>query len=199
MNSPRTRLTQISPPAKEPLDVESAQLFLRTSFDADQIAELIVAAREDLEHRTQTSFITQRWELALDFLPGMPFGPWAWPYSREIELPRSPLISVESITYRDQSGNQTVLAPSSYVVSTGRPGRIAPTCGTSFPFCYPQLSGVSIKYTCGFGPEPSDVPRSIVQALRHLVGFMYDSRSEDAVEPSVINRLLNRTRWMTYA
>jgi uncharacterized phiE125 gp8 family phage protein len=92
-------LTIITPPAAEPVTVEEAKSFARVE-DADEdalIETLITAAREHVEQATGRSFVVSTYGLTLRcFEPDV------------IRLPRSPLVSVESVTYRDRDGASNV-------------------------------------------------------------------------------------------
>ncbi len=68
-----------------------------------------------------------------------------------------PLISVDSIEYLDTSGNRQTLPPSSYAVTPGFPGRIAPAFGKLWPLSLPQIGAVTLKYTCGYGTTTTTV------------------------------------------
>ena len=169
-------LTLITPPAIEPLDLVAAKNYLRVESEADDdlISDLIVAARLECEHRTGRCFITQTWRLTLDgFAP-------------TLQLPRPPLIAVESISFLGQDGRETLFDLDDLIVSPGTPGRLAPRDGCHWP----QRGGLSIEYTAGYGPNSSDIPRNIVQAIRLLVAHYYEHRSEDAPVPQAVDSLL---------
>ena len=191
-------LTQIQYPAIEPLSLADAKNYLRVevSEDDDLINDLIVAARIECEHRTGRSFILQKWRLTLDSLGGsaLSFGGFT-----PLQLPRSPLISIESINFVGQNGQNTVLDLDNLVIAPGTPGLIAPRYGNFWPFTLPQISSVAIEYTAGFGPTPSDIPKNIIQAIRILTAHYYENRSENAEIPAAVNSLLSISWWPSYA
>src|SRR5688500_5745800 len=96
-------LTQVTPPAIEPMALDDAKKYLRvdTADDDVLIKTLITAAREWVERYTGQALITQTWDYWLDHFPhetrrggepwwdGVKEGPFSMvhPYADEIELP----------------------------------------------------------------------------------------------------------------
>jgi uncharacterized phiE125 gp8 family phage protein len=171
-------LVLVTPPAQEPVSLAEAKAHLRvdTADDDALIQALIVAAREHVEHITRRALITQSWDLILDAFP-----------AGEIVMPRPPLQSVTSITYRLQDGTAVTLDPANYVVDAkSEPGRVVLVPGKSWPSeeLYPA-SSVVIRYTAGYG-DPGAVPVAIKQAILLLVGHWYENREAAAVGHTVI-------------
>ena len=211
MLPPNAKLSLITPPTIEPLTLVDAKNYLRIEIDDDAlIADLISAARLECEHRTGRSFLTTGWRLTLDYLPfglgsasplgfalggASPCGRWA---DGSLQLPRPPLIDVTAISYIDQSGVAASYDLENLVVSSGSPGRICPIYGGPWHFPLPKIASVTIDYRAGFGDEPAAVPRNIIQAIRILTAFYYESRSSDAPIPSVVAALLSPSVWPSY-
>lgn len=184
--------TLITPPAVEPIAVGDAKLNLRVDFDDDDtlISRLIVAAREVLQTKMHSSFITQTYLYAIDIFPWgggyynrqirqQGLSPqWLPTTTGVIELPNPPLISLQSVTYQPFAGNGTQVAiPLDQIVAPpGTPARIQPVYGSVWPVSRPVISGVQITYTTGFGPSPSDVPASIISAMHMLISHWYNNR-----------------------
>jgi uncharacterized phiE125 gp8 family phage protein len=164
------------PPAVEPVSLEEAKGHLRVdgSDDDVQIAGFITAAREWAEEFQDRAYVTQTLELVLD----------AWPHPDApdypvIKLPRSPLQSVASITYKSEDGQEHTLPASSYVFDAkSRPARVAPASRQSWPSdpLYP-LGAITIRYTAGYG-DTSAVPQKVKQAMLLLIGHWYEHREE---------------------
>ncbi|MBN6186317.1 phage head-tail connector protein [Aneurinibacillus sp. BA2021] len=163
----------VSPPLVEPLSLEEAKAHLRVEHDDEDalIQGLIRAAREYCESFQRRAYVSQVWEMYFQSFP------------THAELLRPPLLSVESITYRDVDGVQHALSPDAYIVDTAtEPGRIfiktAPKVAL-FP-----ASPVTVRFVAGYNPvitsEGTDfiahVPESIKQAMRMLVGHWYENR-----------------------
>src|SRR4051812_20820114 len=102
-------LTRLVAPTREPLTSTEVKDYLRiidTSQDS-VVTMLIQAARSTTETYLRRALLPQQWRLTLDRFPG------SWPYTygfgqvqspkREIHIPKSPLISVDSIFYPDPS------------------------------------------------------------------------------------------------
>lgn len=154
-------------PASEPVSLDEAKLHLRVDGDDedDFIAGLLVAAREYFEETTRRALISQTWRLSLD----------EWP--DEIELPKPPLVSVTSITYKDDVGAQTTLSSSVYLVDTeSEPGRIVLASGQSWPAgtLYP-VNPIQVTYVAGYGAATA-VPERMKQAIKLLLGHWYENR-----------------------
>jgi uncharacterized phiE125 gp8 family phage protein len=194
-------LVQVTPPAIEPISLATAKTHLRVSpSDTSQdayITALITAARQRAEKECNRAFITQTWKLNLDFFPwygdaykrpnigstsiyAITMGLWS--ESMTVRLPVPHALSIISIEYIDPNTTELItLDPSTYLVDLDtEPARLCPTPGNYWP--YPQLyrpNSVQITYTCGYGPEASDVPLAICQAMLMLISHWFWNR--DAV------------------
>lgn len=175
------RLSLSSAPASEPLTTANAKAHLRVDISDDDtlIDAYVTVARELVEAWTSQALISQTWVYYLD----------DWPQSDTIWLPRPPLQSVTSVVYTDQDGSSATLSSSSYYVDTaGKPGRIVLKDGYSWPSVTLQIAnGIAITYVAGYGDDAADVPTPIVQALRLLLGDMYENRENSIYMPGVTN------------
>jgi uncharacterized phiE125 gp8 family phage protein len=159
--------TLTTPPAIEPVSLAEAKTHLRVDEDTDDtlIAATITAARLHVEHATRRLLIAQAWRFWRD----------AWPTSRVIELPVTPLISVDAVWVIDKAGEETGLDEDSYEVDiVSVPGRIR---FGSTPAPGRDLNGIAIDVTAGFGEEPDAVPAPLRQAILQLVAHWYENRS----------------------
>ena len=162
-------LTQLTQPATEPLSLAEVKLHLRVDADLTDddtlISALIVAARQQAEHRTGRALVSQQWRLGLEFFP-----------DDSLELPKPKLISVESITYLDGDGvRQTISAADYEVITDELIGRIIPAYGKSWPSCREHPGSVRVDYTCGYGAA-ADVPQSIKAWMLLAIGAWYENR-----------------------
>lgn len=161
-------LQLITAPVAEPLTLAEAKLHLRETRDTQNaiITVLITVARQQCETITRRALITQTWDL---FLPGFPAG-------EAIEVPLSPLASVESITYVDSAGVIQTWDAAEYTVdAVSEPGRIVPAYNESYPTARAVPNAVKVRFVAGFGAA-SEVPEGIKQAMRLLVGHLYVNR-----------------------
>src|SRR3972149_6512137 len=114
-------------PAAEPVSVAEAKAHMYVTITADDvlIGSLISAAREHIENLMNRAFIEPTWELTMENFPGG---------NAVVDLPRSPLISIESVKYFDAGGNDVTMPPADYQVdAASEPARIAPAVGSSWP------------------------------------------------------------------
>jgi uncharacterized phiE125 gp8 family phage protein len=167
-------LKLITPPTNEPLSLEEVKLYLRVDGAEEDtlIQSLITVAREQCESITRRALVTQTYELTLDDFPS----------ENVISIPLPPLQSVASIMYKDDKGIETTLNPSNYIVDIdSEPGKIVLIDRPSFT-PYPS-SAVKITFTCGYS---SNIPVSVVQAMKLLVSHFYENRD------IVINQSVNQ-------
>jgi len=188
-------LTLVTPPAAEPVSLTEAKAHLRVEITDDDtvITNLITTARVDLENATSRAWITQTWDLVLDDFPA----------SDEIKIPRPPLQSVTSITYKDKDGNSFTFDAANYVVDVdAKPGRVVLADASTWPGAtlYPA-GAVRVRFVAGYG-DADDVPKPLRQALLLLLGHYYENREavlvsagiNPAVLPLAIDRLIAHYR-----
>lgn len=165
-------LTLVTPPAVEPVSLADAKAWARIDHDAeDAVLELMIrAAREWCEHYQARRLINSTWMWTLDRFP-----------CDVLEPAFSPLVSVDAITYVDETGNTRTLDPSRYQVdTTSEPGRIVPAYGTSWPSARWQPAAITVRYTAGYGAEPNCVPASTRLGLLKLVAYWHENREAAA-------------------
>lgn len=158
-------LETVSGPSEEPVTRKEAKEWLRqTGNDRDDamIEGLIRAIRRKLEEEYDITLCTQTRRLTLDCFP-----------CHEIELPRPPLVSVLSVTYRDAAGDtQTVDADTYLVDAASRPGRIAPLLNNYWPVPDQSFASVKVTYTCGYG-GPDDLPEDAKVGIKLALTSLY--------------------------
>ena len=153
-------------PAAEPVTLAEAKLHCKVDVADDDalITALIVAARQQAEHRTGRALVTQQWEYTLERFPA------------RIELPRPALVSVQSVKYLDDNCALQTLASTEYqVVISELVGYLQPAYGKSWPPCRVQPDSVVIAYTAGYG-NAAAVPSSIKAWMLMAIGTMYSHR-----------------------
>lgn len=161
----------ITPPVAEPVSLETAKSHLRVDGTTDDtlIASYLQSAREIGEGLARRAFITQTLQLTLN----------AWPLvSYPYKLPRPPLQSIESVTYRDQAG--TELPWTDYVADiTSEPGAII---FRSIPgVSLLESGGISIEFIAGYADETAHLPNVFVQGILELVAYWYENRGAGAL------------------
>ena len=99
--------------------------------------------------------------------------------------PKAPLQSVSSITYVDTAGATQTLATSEYVVDGATHiGRIYSAYGATWPAVRCQPRAITVRFVCGYGGNPGDIPEPIRQAMLLLVGHWYENRETVNVDNS---------------
>lgn len=161
----------------EPIDVAEAKKWLLVDYDdQDEIIDSIIkAARMKIERRCGISISMKKYKLALPSFSG------------EIELPNPPVISVDRITYLDGEGVEKEIPQSDYelvpddYVPTVIPASKWPTDVTTRP------NAVRIEFTTGIDIQnspPDDIPEDLKQAMRLVVGEMYENRQDEMMLPT---------------
>lgn len=183
------RLSIVTSPASEPVSLDEAKLHLRVDFTNDDllIAGWIASARLLCESYLSQAFVETTYEVSYDCFPisgnyltrastvntlGLPPSF----YVREagaIHLPRSPLIAVDSITYRDRSGATQILSSDSYRAISGVPGCIVPAANAFWPVTSAAPDAVTITFRAGY----DTIPPTIKSAMLLLIGHWFENRS----------------------
>lgn len=165
-------LSLVTPPAVDPVTLGEAKAMLKfddglVDDDALIVAFLksAIAAAENFLNRR---LITQTWDLKLDAFP-----------CGTIQMPYGALQSVTSITYLDTSGASQTWDASKYRVdTTSLQGRITPAYGEVYPYAYPVTNAVTVRFVCGYGSTPGDVPEDIRLAILLATRLWYDTRAD---------------------
>jgi uncharacterized phiE125 gp8 family phage protein len=150
-----------------PLDLDTTKDMLRftSSSEDDLIRGWIAAAEELFEALTGRQLIMASRVYGLDAFPTDPI----------IELPRAPLVSVESIVYDDGSGSEQTWDDENYtVIPSGLEPRaprgriVLPESGV-WPSTSATKRAVRITYTAGYAEDHRDIPELIKAALYEMV------------------------------
>lgn len=168
-------LELITGPAVEPVSLADAKAYLRvdTGDEDALIARLIAAARAAAERATGRAFMAQTWRLWLDL----------WPDEWAIEIPRPPLIGVNSVTTYDASGNATVVDAESYLVDVvSVPGRIVFRNAVLPPVSLREANAIAVEFDAGYG-DADDVPAGICAGVLAWIAHLYESRGDAAAAP----------------
>lgn len=181
----------LTPPQTEPVSLEEAKLALRiTDASEDSLLQgYIKAAREYGEDFTGWAFGAET---------RITFG-GAFPKSDFIELRQYPLIEVIKFSFKDYTGQETVLAGGvDYLTDTDSAfGRVVLPYNKNWPgaILYP-VSPIRIEFKAG---DAARLPELYKQAMLLHIGIMYRFRDEaiPAPEMQTIITLYNkyRLRW----
>lgn len=173
-------VTVVTPPAVEPLDLDSVKNYLRVELDdeaEDSLIEgLIVAAREYAESFCERAIGKQTLRYSLDYFP-----------AGEVILPRAtPLVSVTSVAYYSDVWAMTTLDASTYELDTNHvPGRLLLAEDEVWPATRLGQNAVSVTYVAG----SLTVPQPVRQAMLVWITHRYDNRAGGDV-PEAVDCLL---------
>lgn len=177
--------------AKTQLTLDAATFTVDDAF----IAGLISQARAKCETLLNQAFLTQTVTLFLDEFPlggGYysrqirrigPTSPFWLPSSTfPIQLPMPPVQSITSVQFYDYLNNLNTVSPSIYIFEQGKPARIAPKFGQTWPVAQPRIDGIQITYVVGYGSTVQalafDVLSVLTQAILYGVGWYYEHRGD---------------------
>jgi uncharacterized phiE125 gp8 family phage protein len=183
-------LTVVTKPQDEPLGLTEVKEFLRLDEQVDDnfVRAFIIAAREWCENYTGRSFINRTLKLSLDGVSeadtplweGFKTGYDRTYYKNFIELPSSPVSSVTSIKYFDDSDTESTWDSSNYYVDTARDiPRIILRDGATFPSDLRKANGIEITYVAGYGAKPSNTPEALRVAMLQYIMNLYEHRGDD--------------------
>lgn len=191
----------VTPPSFEPVTLDEAKLHLRVTHDMedDLISALISAARELCEVEARRQFVSTVYDWTIDCFPvgggyynravrqqfgtlqGGGFYPGMLPsVVGALQPPKPPLVSVESITYINPSGESAVMPTADYKVIPGDPGRIVPTYGKIWPVSLPQFGAITIRFTAG-EPDATTIPAAAKAAVKLTIGHLFENRENVVV------------------
>ena len=188
-------LNLVTTPTLEPVTVEEIKDHLRIDIDTEDtlLSELIKVARVHCEKLQNKAYLTQTYDWYLDDFPDMP-----------LDIPLPPLQSITHIKYTDTDGTETEYTSTYYNEDIySFPGRINFAYGMVWPSVTLQtLNGVVIRFIAGY-TNRAHVPREVKEAIKLLVGHLYEHREETTNErilqniPLGIYSLLDMDRMIT--
>lgn len=168
------------------LDLVKLQRRVGSSIALDSLFELwIAAATSHFQEQTGRQVIIAPFEYRLDCPP---------PCDRFIEIPRAPLVSVDSITFTsDGSPSIDTFSADNYDVITptgdhAAPGRIVLKTGASWPTTASVGGALQIAFTAGYADTADGVPKLIQACLMFLVGH-YHKYGEEVIGGPEANSL----------
>lgn len=165
-------LVMTDAPEVEPVTVEEAKAHLKIDGAAEDvlIGSLILTSRLHIEAALSLALISQSWTYVRD----------CWPKRGRVELPLSPIQSVDAVRVKDADGVAEIISSTRYLVDlASRPPRLVwnkemgPQPGL-------PVGGIEIDFTAGFGAAPTSVPAPLKHAILMLVAHWYEHR--DPVE-----------------
>jgi uncharacterized phiE125 gp8 family phage protein len=194
-------IRELTAPTYEPVTLDEAKLWCRIEDDDDSqdamLLLLIYAARERAEAITARAFARRTFELSMDAFPEG---------SEPIEIQKSPIVSVESVTYATADGDVAIGgSPSEFLVEVRGdklPGRLMPLYGSSWPTATPEAGSVRIRFTAGYAP--GKIPRRVRLWMQQRISSWYEFRehivagSANALPRDFVDGLLDDLRARTF-
>lgn len=175
MNAP----VLVTAPSAEPVTLAEAKAHLRvddTNSDS-KITSLIKAARLTAENFMQRALCLRTYRLTLDRFPQ---------YLCPLDLPMSPVLSIDSVKYYDTSGTLVTWSSAEYILEAdSEPARLVHDPSFTWPTDYQQnrIGLVQVQYQAGYAAStdsPTDyaanVPDDIKAAIMLILGDLYENR-----------------------
>lgn len=133
--------------------------------DDDLIMDAVSAAREYVENHLGFAITDWTLEYVLDEFP-----------DDDLELLIGPVVSVESIKYIDDEGDEQTLDEADYILYT----HVSPAIVTidAWPATDDVLGAVRVRYVVGPSSDspPTPIPRLAMQAVKLLTAHFYRNR-----------------------
>lgn len=172
----RPQYSIVTAPATEPITYAQAAEHLRvdSTDDQDYIEALIPVAREFVDSVTGRSSIQAEWLLTADSWESL--SPDKWHCNPSIPLFRSPLVSVESVSYyaTDAETLTVMVLDTDYrVITNGEPGMIQLI--DTIPSVDDRPDAIQIAFTAGYATA-ADTPAILKHAIKMMVAHFYEQR-----------------------
>ncbi len=171
-------------PSAEPVTVDELKDWARIDgSDEDTVIEgIIKTARQFTEKFLGRSLIKQKIEMVMD----------EW-NCRDMELPYSPIISIDSVVTIDEDDAETTYSSDNYyLINSSEPGRVAIKDNTEVPTNTDRLSaGIKITYYAGYGTTATEVPQAIREAIKLWATEIYENRNPNPDPPDIVARILS--------
>ena len=165
-------LTRITAPATGLITLAEAKVHLRVDDATEDtyITALVAAASAYLDARDGVlgeALVSQTWRYSL---PMAPLG--------DIALPLGPVMSVTVVKYIDAAGAEQTYSAANYRLADGV---VELVDGASWPAVAERRVAFWVDFVAGYG-SAADVPETIRQLCRLLVGDMFEVRAAATTE-----------------
>ena len=182
------RLKIITASSVEPVAVAEVKTHTHITHTEEDglIQDWIKSGRELAESYQRRAYTKQVIQISYDCFPAMP-----------IELPRSPLVSLDAVRYYDADNTETVMGLASFLVDAdGEPGRVDLANNILWPSVVLRtMNAVQFQFTAGYGDAATDVPRNVKDAIMLYCSWRSENRAaEDDKVPESFYQLLRHDR-----
>lgn len=158
-------LTLVTGPSVLPVVLADMKEHLRVTHSAedDLIGAYMAAASESIENETGLSLGSQVWEQSFQ-------NP-----TRDLWLLKTPVQSLTSIKYYDGDNVEQTADLSDFDLFNM--GDWFVVRSDEWPATYDRPDAITIRFSCGYA-SADDMPKTIGQAMKFIVGHWYENRSE---------------------
>ena len=166
-------------PEFSPIDLETVANYLRVDLTEDvaHLEHLIGQAVEEVERFTGRVLLSATYRLSQGDWPTDALGY----YLPTLELPRSPLLTVTSVKYYDESDILQTLDPARYIVCTDmEPGHTYLKSAYDWPDLSERPDAVQVVFTAGHATSVSAVPARLKMAMFLLCRYYYAGGSPNS-------------------
>lgn len=159
-------LSQVVGPTTQPVSLSEAKAAAVVDFSDDdiQILSMIDAASRAVGEMAGRVLAAETWSVSFGEGP-----------LRDLPLPKSPVQSLDSITYFDSTDTQqTANVNDFYLIKDDDAAFIRPKSGASWPVANSSRpDAITVTFTAGYTSVPENLKRAILMMLDHL----YENRS----------------------
>lgn len=170
--------TTVLAPAENPISLNEAKDHLRVDSTADDslINGLISAGTAYFQNTYGIALVSGTYQHTRNTL------------ANEMELPLSPVQSINSVVLTDKDDVETTVGSDVYLLDTSHePNRVRLRIDKSWPTLDLRVTGgVAIEFVAGYG-DPEDVPEDLKSAHKLFVSNFYENR-----EPVVVGTIASR-------
>ena len=204
-------LRVITPPAVEPVDLDTVRRHCRvdSDYDDDLLTMYATTARELVEAWLNRACITQEFQYTMTNSPPPTTSPLVpqslivfplnWPATirKPLSIPRAPCIAVSSVLWGQVDNLQTA-DPDDYTLNLdAEPAQIM----LKAPLV-PMIPAASLQmtFTAGYGDGPDDVPGPIRHGILMLSASLYENRGDvESVMPGTAWSVMTPYRLWQFA
>lgn len=186
------KLRTVTPPSVEPITLAEAleHCHANSGVEDNWFYRNIKSARIAAENYHGRSYIQQTLEVTYDYLPSTP-----------INLPRSPAISVDSVTVYDQLNAANAVTLTDFLIDTqNEPASIVFNDGYDWDtsIITRETAALKIQFKAGYGTTAATVPDHAKSAMLIYLSWLYEYRAGEQPLPEAFYNLLRQDRMHPY-
>lgn len=153
------------------------------ALDDELIASLNTAAGQRIESEVRRAMIQKTFDQVMQ----------EEPCADELELDRSPLVSITSIkgftdTDATDTGGTSLSSTGYYVDTANEPGRVVLLNGQTWPIATRNANAFIVRFVAGYSTGASGVPEQLKTARKALVAYWYERRGDEPVDDATVQQ-----------